>query len=227
MSSIRLFHMAVPGKLHARTFRCLWVLEELDARPFEVCMLTPGQPYAPQMREYGMQLATKLPALLMDGKEIGESGVICQLMAERFQSRNDLLGTESERVDRMQWAGFAETAIMLRVPYLQILMDPEKNMAAIRNEVIEPQKQIIAANLSRFESHFQSRGTPYLLESGFSIADAMCGWSLYTLHGLGIIDMNDGSSPLTQDYLERLQRRPAFIRTEKYAELAPGLYTQE
>ena len=219
--------MAVPGKLHARTFRCLWVLEELEVRPFEVCMVTPGQPYAPQMRDYGMQRATKLPALLMDDKEISESSVICQILAERFRHKKNLLGTEQERIERMQWVAFAETAMMLRVPYLPILMDPAKDMNAIREEVVEPQKQIIAANLARFEAHFNDRGTPYLLESGFSIADAMCGWSLYTLGALGLIDLSAGNSPLTHAYFTRLQARPAFIRTEQYAELSPGLYSQQ
>ena len=226
MPAIRLFHMAVPGKLQARTFRCLWTLEELEARPFEVCMVIPGQPYAPQMREYGMQRATKLPALFMDGKEISESAVICQVLAERFQSKKNLLGTEDERIERMQWMAFAETAMMLRVPYLPILMDPTKDMNAIRAEVIEPQKQIIAGNVARFEAHFGDHGTPYLLKSGFSIADTMCGWSLYTLTGLGLIDLREGNSPLTLAYFTRLQERAAFKRTEKYAELSPGLYTQ-
>ena len=219
--------MAIPGKLHARSFRCLWVLEELGVRPFEVCMLIHGQPYAPQMREYGMLQATKLPALLMNGKEIGESSVICQILAESFQSEKQLLGEDDERVERMQWMGFAETFMMLRVPYLATLMDPSSHITTIQNEVIEPQKQIIENNIEYFEAHFKDRQTPYLLRSGFSIADVMCGFSLNTFSILGVIALNPTKTPLTFEYLQRLRARPAFERTEKYAELAPGPHTQE
>lgn len=224
MPLIRLFHMAVPGRIHARTFRCLWLLEELEVTPFEVCMVTPGQPYVPQLREYGMRQVTKLPALSLDGQEIGESGVICQILAERFNEKINLLGNADERIELLQWIGFAETCVMLRVPYMPLLLDPSKDIDAIRTEVIEPQWQVLAGNIEKFESHFRERQSPYLMESGFSVADTMCGWSLYTFHSWGLMDLATGNSPLTLAYLERLRARPAFNRAEKYAELEPGLH---
>ena len=53
MSCPRLFHVAVPGVVHSRSFRCIWLLEELDVSDFEICMLYPGKPYVNQMRKYG------------------------------------------------------------------------------------------------------------------------------------------------------------------------------
>lgn len=225
MHPLRLFHMAVPGRIHARGFRCIWLLEELGVEDFELCMLRPGEPYAPQMREYGVRFATKLPTLLMDGAEIGESGVICQLLAERFQSTRNLLGASDERAELLQWIGFAETCVMLRLPLMPPLMDPTKNLAALREEVIAPQAQILAGNIERFEAHFVQTESPYLLASGFSVADVMCGWSLFTFNDWGLMDLAAGKSPLTDAYLQRMRSRPAFARALAYAELAPGLHT--
>ena len=227
MTNFRLFHMAIPGRIHARTFRCIWLLEELDVKPFEVCMVTPGQPYAPQMRKYGVQESTKLPTLVMDGREIGESGLICHLLAKRFRKTKDLRGTESEKIDLLQWMSFAETCIMLRVPLMPLLLDSEKTIDALRSEVIQPQRDILSGNIDRFESHFRIKEKPYLLASGFSLADIMCGWSLYTFHNWGLIELTPEESPLTLEYLERLKARPAFIQTEQYAELRPGLHVRD
>ncbi|MEM7466680.1 MAG: glutathione S-transferase family protein [Pseudomonadota bacterium] len=227
MHDIRLFHMAVPGRLHARTFRCLWLLEELAVKPFDLCMVTPGEPYVPVMREHGMRHLTKLPALLFDGQEVGESGVICQLLAECFQDKRNLLGAEDERLERLQWSAFAETCVMLRLPYKQKIMDSNTTLETIRAEVIAPQQEVLKGNIERFEAHFRDQNTDYLLKSGFSIADTMCGWSLYTFSNWGLFDINGEDSPLTLSYLERLRARPAFRRTEAYAELSPGLYTIE
>ena len=118
MSLIRLFHMAVPGRIHSRAFRCAWVLHELDVKNFEIFMLTPGQPYAPQMRAQGVRYSTKVPTLLINGQEISDSGVICRLLAEEHQSTLNLLGNKEEHLETMQWMGFAETCVSLRVPLM-------------------------------------------------------------------------------------------------------------
>ena len=224
MNSLRLFHMAVPGRIHARTFRCIWLLEELGVKGFEVCMLTPGEPYVPQLRKYGLQSATKLPTLEMDGQEISESGVICQLLAERFRTERNLLGTIEERTDLLQWIGFAETCVTLRVPLMPLLMDPTKRLDQLREEVIAPQWRVLEGNIERFEVHFRRHKSEYLLASGFSVADTMCGWSLFIFHDWGLMDLGAGKSPLTHAYLERLKARPAFQSAEKYAELDPGIH---
>ena len=92
----RLFHVAVPGFVQSRAFRCIWLLEELDIPDFEVCMLEPKSPYAPQMREFGVTDSHKVPTLQLDGLEVGESGVICQVLAETYQPT--LLGAPGERL---------------------------------------------------------------------------------------------------------------------------------
>ena len=134
MSCPRLFHVAVPGFVHSRSFRCIWLLEELDVRNFEICMLVPGKPYANQMREYGVRHSQKIPTLQLDGHEISESAVISQVLAERYENSRSLLGTATERIEALQWVAMAETCITFRIPLIPSLMNAGKSF--IKNAVI-------------------------------------------------------------------------------------------
>lgn len=220
----RLYHVAVPGFIHSRTFRCIWLFEELGVDDFEICMLDPRKPYAPQMRDYGVEHSHKIPTLQMDGQEISDSGVISQLVAEKYQSARRLIGLPEERLEMLQWVAMAETCITFRVPLLPSLMTEGKSASELYSQAIVPMRQVFAGNVARFESHFEERKTDYLLASGFSVADTMCGWSLHTFHSWGIMDLGTGTSPRTLGYLERLRARPGFENAEKYSEAAPGLY---
>ena len=224
MAYLRLFHMAVPGYGHSRAFRCLWLLEELQADDFDVCMLTPGQPYAPQMQKLGGIHSHKIPTLLIDGQEISDSGVISQVIAERYQKHHNLLGCPDEKLEMLQWLGMAETAITFRMPLLRKLMGNGEPMTDLKTEIIEPMKLVFKENVANFESHFETSGSDYLLKSGFSVADTMCGFSLHMGEFWELLDLNPASSPRTLAYLRRLQSRAAFKTTEKYADLAPGVY---
>ena len=224
MSCPRLYHVAVPGFVHSRSFRCIWLLEELGIDEFEVCMLEASEPYAPQMREYGVEHCHKVPTLQLNGQEIAESGVISQVLAETYQSERCLLGLPEERLELLQWMAMAETCITFRIPWLPALMNEETSLQELHSGVIRPMKQIFRDNVARFEARFAQAGSEYLLESGFSVADTMCGWSLHTFHTWGIMDLDTGSSPRSLAYLERLQERPAFKSAERYEEVPPGLY---
>ncbi len=146
------------------------------------------------------------------------------MVAERLGSDQSLLGARDERVELLQWVAMAETCITFRVPLMPTLMGTDTSCEDLRSGAIEPMRKVFEANIERFEKHFAAQQSDYLLRSGFSIADTMCGWSLFTFHGWGIMDLASGNSPLTLAYLERLQARPAFQRAEKYAAAKPGLY---
>ena len=64
----------------------------------------------------------------------------------------------------------------------------------------------------------------FLLRSGFSIADTMCGWCLNTMQSWQIMDLAVGRSPKTLAYLERLKSRSGFKSAEKYADVEAGIY---
>lgn len=226
LSTPRLYHVGVPGVVQSRAFRCIWLLEEIGVDDFEVVMVTPGQPYGPQLKRYGVRHSRKLPTLEFDGREITESGVICQLLAERYADDRSFLGHADERLELLQWIAMAETCITFRIPLLPTLMEPDQDLETIRSGAIEPMRAVFRDNIGRFEEHFEERGSDYLLASGFSAADAMCGWSLHTLHGWGIMDLSTGDSPRTLAYLERLRARPAFIEADRYASMPPGRYTR-
>ena len=103
-------------------------------------------------------------------------------------------------------------------------MAENQDLETLRAKAIEPMRLVFADNIARFEQHFERTGRDYLLASGFSVADTMCGWSLHTMHTWKIMDLAKGPSPKTLEYLERLRSRPAFANAEKYADVAPGLY---
>lgn len=187
-------------------------------------MLRPKDPYGPQMRQYGVRHSHKIPTLLIDDEEIAESGVISQVVAERFGTEKGLLGTPQEKLEVLQWIAMAETCITFRIPLIPALMNPEANRDDLKLKAIEPMWQVFAANVEMFEAHFRERRGDYLLKSGFSVADTMCGWSLFTFHSWGIMDLATGASPLTLTYLQRLQERPAFRRAEEYSQTQPGVY---
>ena len=224
MAMPRLYHVAVPDFVHSRAFRCIWLLEELGVDDYEVCMLVPGQPYGPQMRELGVESSRKVPTLEIDGAEYTDSGVISYVLAETVTSERPLLGAAKERWELREWVAMAETCITFRIPLLPTLMQPKPDLESLRSGAIEPMRVVFADNVARFEAHFANNGRDFLLASGFSLADTMCGWSLHTLHAWGVMDLATGDSPRTLDYLERLRARPGFVAAERYASLAPGRY---
>ena len=190
-------------------------------------MLNPLEPIASQMRNYGVMHSYKVPTLQLDGQEIVESGVIPQVLAEKYQTYCSLLGTPVERIEILQWVAMAETCITFRIPLFPSLMNEGKSLSELQSEVIQPMRRVFSENISRFEAHFEERKSDYLLESGFSVADTMCGWSLHTFHSWGIMNLDSEKSPKTLAYIERLQARPAFKSAEKYAETTPGLYGRD
>ena len=224
MSLPRLYHVAIPGFVQSRSFRCIWLLEELGVEDFEICMLNPKEPFADQMRAYGLLHSFKLPTLQLDDQEISESGVISQVIAEKYQTHRSLLGVPEERPEMLQWVAMAESCITFKITLLPSLMNDEKSLQELQSEVAQPMREVFRKNIALFESHFEFRKSDYLLASGFSIADTMCGWSLDTFHSWGLMDLDQGNSPKTLAYLRRLKARPAFKSAEKYAEAMPGLY---
>lgn len=224
MSKLRIFHVVIPNLVHSRAFRCIWLLEELGVSDFEVCLLDPKGSYQQQMNARGAHHSLKIPTLLMDGNEIGESSVITQLLAEKFQPQRNLLGEPDERIKLMQWVALAETSVTFRLPLVKKLMTFEDNMDTLKSDIINPMENVFENNIAYFEAHFEQQKSDFLLKSGFSIADTMCGWSLYTFHQWGLMDLSSGQSPRTFSYLKRLMQRPAFITTLNFADLTPGLY---
>ena len=101
-------------------------------------------------------------------------------------------------------------------------MNPDNGLAEIQTSAIEPMRAVFKANIAHFESHFEQHNNDFLLVSGFSIADTMCGWSLFVFHNWGLMDLATGDSTLPWAYLQRLRAPPGFAEAEKYGEAEPG-----
>jgi glutathione S-transferase len=98
-------------------------------------------PFTPQMRKYGVMRSKKIPTLQLDGHEISESGVISQVIAEKYQVHYSLLGTSDERPEMLQWIAIAETCITFRIRSLPSLMSDRKSLSELRSEVIQPMRR--------------------------------------------------------------------------------------
>ncbi|MDD9923811.1 MAG: glutathione S-transferase family protein [Boseongicola sp.] len=205
----KIFHVVIPGFAHSRSFRCIWLLEELGVE-YEVIMVQTGVPFREQMAPYGVTRSTKIPTMLFQGREIGESGVICQVLAEEFADQRSFLGTSDERLEMLEWVAFAESCITFLIPCWPVMLRPGSTVEELTKKAFNPMRRVIGRNVEHFEAHLGARGSEFLLESGLSIADMMCGYSLHSLDNWGLIDLSE--APHVTAYLERLRQREAFKR---------------
>ena len=184
----------------ARSFRILWLLEELGLE-FEVAQHSFFDKSLRGPDYLGLSPAGRVPALETGARAIFESGAIMQWLCER---EGALLGAPEERVDWLQWVHFAETIAVhianLTQQHIVLREDWMRSPTVMRLE---------AARLGK-TLEVVERGLvgDYLLASGFSAADiavsygAMIGQRFVSLDGL----------PRLRDWLGRLGDRAAFRR---------------
>ncbi len=184
----------------ARSFRILWLLEELGLE-FE---LAEHSFFDKSLRGPDYLLlspAGRVPALETGGRAIFESGAITQFLCER---EGALLGAPQERVDWLEWLHYAETIAAhvanLTQQHIVLREDWMRSPTVMRLE---------AARLGKtLEVVERGLAGDYLLPSGFSAVDiavsygAMIGQRFTSLDGL----------PRLRDWLARLGDRAAFRR---------------
>ena len=184
----------------ARSFRILWLLEELGLE-FE---LAEHSFFDKSLRGPDYLLlspAGRVPALETGGRAIFESGAITQFLCER---EGALLGAPQERVDWLEWLHYAETIAAhvanLTQQHIVLREDWMRSPTVMRLE---------AARLGKtLEVVERGLAGDYLLPSGFSAVGiagchgAVVGQRFTSLDGL----------PRLRDWLGRLGDRAAFRR---------------
>ena len=162
-----------------RSMRILWLLNELDLeyslriRPFDRSLRDP---------EYlSVSPAGRVPALVLDGDTIWESGAITEVLCERFPERG--LGRPPGDIDRpdfLTWLHFAETisqhAAALTQQHIFLREDGMRSPTIMRLEAARL-KKCYAAIEGRLSTPVENRD--YLLTSGFSAADIAVGQAVY------------------------------------------------
>jgi glutathione S-transferase len=191
-----------------RSMRILWLLNELDVeyslriRPFDRSLRDP---------EYlSVSPAGRVPALILDGETVWESGAITEVLCERFPERG--LGRPPGDIDRpdfLTWLHFAETishhAASLTQQHLFLREDSMRSPTVMRLEAARI-KKCYAAIEGRLSTPVENRD--YLLTSGFSAADISVGQAVYMARHFATFD----EFPEVMRWYGEITDREAFRR---------------
>lgn len=195
---IRLHHIPF-----SRSFRILWLLEEmaLDAE-LKHYSITDGSLRASEFK--AISPVGRVPALEIDGRTIYESGAIVEYLTEtRPEHGLGRLPGDDERVPYLEWLGFAETqASVLGSLNMQHLFMGDPTPAS--PVVLKLEAARLAATLKAMERTLGERD--WLLESGFSAADTMMGFNLFSAPYY--VDMERFENLAA--YRARIEARPAY-----------------
>ena len=206
----------------ARSFRALWVLEELGL-PYELKVLPfPPRVLAPAYLEVN-PLGT-VPAFFDGALRMTESAAICQYLAARHSPRGmDVALDEPEFGRYLNFLHFGEAT--LTFPQTLVLRytrfePPERRQP----QVAEDYARWFLARLRTLEPLLSAQ--PCLCAQRFTAADVSVGYALLVAQYLGLTER---FKPAVREYWERLQQREGYCRAlqaEQAAAAAQGVPAQ-
>lgn len=207
----------------ARSFRALWMLEELEL-PYTLHML-PFPPRALQRGYLEINPLGTVPLLIHGAARLTESAAICEYLAA-LHPRSELgVGAAEPAFGAyLNWLHmsdatltFAQT-LVLRYAHFE---PPERRHADVAQDYARwflARLRAVEAALSGSEAQ-----DAHLCAGHFTAADIAVGYALMLAEFLGLASR---WGPGTQRYWCRLQARPAFqraLRAEQAAALAQGV----
>lgn len=199
--------------MSARSFRALWMLEELGL-PYELKML----PFPPrtQARSYLEVNPLGTIPLMIDGNtRMTESAAICQyLCARTAPTEMQLEPVEDGYGDYLNFLHFGEAT--LTFPQTLVLrygrFEPEHRR---QPSVAEDYAKWFLARLRTLEVVLVQN--PYLCAGRFTAADVSVGYALLLAQHL---DLAPHFTPAVQAYWQRLQQRDGYQRAMRAQEIA-------
>ena len=209
--------------MSARSFRPLWMLEELGL-PYELKML----PFPPRVFDKGYLDINPLgtvPALIDGAARMTESAAICQYLATRpgAEGRDaplDVAANDPGYAAYLNYLHFGEAT--LTFPQTLLLryahFEPEERRSA---QVVEDYTKWFLARLRTLEPLLERQH--YLAAQRFTAADVSVGYALLLARHLGLAPR---FTPAVQAYWERLQARAGFQRAmaaQEAAAMAQGV----
>jgi glutathione S-transferase len=187
----------------ARSFRPLWLLEELGI-PYDLHML----PFPPRAlaRSFLQENPLGTVPLLVDGDtRITESAAICQYLAARHSPGVlDVQPTESAYGSYLNWLHMSDATLtfpqtlVLRYSYFE----PAERK---QPQVAEDYSRWFLARLRAVDAAVQQQD--YLCAGRFTAADVAVSYALMLAGHLGL---DAQFTPAVADYWARLQQRPGF-----------------
>lgn len=207
--------------INARSFRVLWMLEELGL-PYELKVL----PFPPRSRDEQYLEVNPLgtiPAFLDGDVWMSESAAICQYLAARHSPHTLDVGVdEADFGAYLNALHFGEAT--LTFPQTLILRygrfePPERRLA----QAAEDYTRWFLSRLRTLEPRLATR--EFLCAGRFTAADVSVGYALMLATDIGL---QDRFKPATLAYWQRLRTRPGFLRaleSQAHAALEQGVST--
>lgn len=201
--------LRIYGVPKSRTFRPLWVAEELGI-PYENVPVD-SREGAKRPEYLALNPVGKIPAIDDDGFRLSESLAITTYLVKRHGGPLQPASLRDE-ARAMQWALWGATEIEQPAVDLvnnRYVLPPERRDAALAQAAqarLERPLAVLEAQLA---------GSPYLLGGGFTVADLNVSSLLYTAW-FNKVDFS--RSPRIADWLERCLTRPAALRARKMRE---------
>lgn len=202
----------------ARSFRPLWMLEELEL-PYTLKML----PFPPRVlaKEYlEINPLGTIPAFFDGETRMTESAAICEYLAVRYgPTPLAVTPDEPDYGPYLNWLHFGEATLTfpqtLVLRYTQL--EPEERR---QPQVAEDYRRWFLGRLRLVRSVLETRD--YLVGNRFTAADVSVSYALLLAGNLGIEEALEGS---LAGYWARCSERPAFqraVRAENETPLAMG-----
>lgn len=192
----------------ARSFRCLWLLEEMK-QPYELkTMVFPPKVSTPEFLK--INPTGSVPAMQDGETTIFESAAILEYLATKYAG--DGLGVkmdESEYGPWLHWLHFGEASLttplatMLRYAYFE----PEERR---QPAVVADYREFFFNRLALLEKALD--GHDYLVADRFTAADICVAYALMLARMLGL---HKSFSPVMQDYWKRVTERPAYLAAKQ------------
>jgi glutathione S-transferase len=199
--------MKLYGYRNGRTLRALWVLEEAGAQyDYVEVDLFKGEARSPEFLK--LNPAGKVPVLVDEEHVITESAAICLHVAERFPTSGLLPPpATAARTECYKWISFVLTELdsaLWTIAKHRFALPKEKRVDAVLDTAAWEYgvaAKILADAIS---------GHSYIARNQFTVADIVAGHTLLWAKSARV----SIQSAALAEYLERLQRRPAFQRAQ-------------
>lgn len=214
---IQLFH-----SMSARSFRPLWMLEELG-QPYELIML----PFPPRTLSRSYLAINPLGTIpfLIDGQtRMSESAAICQYLCTKYApTQLEVSANEQGFGQYLNYLHFGEAT--LTFPQTLILRYAHFEPLARRQAgVAEDYAKWFLSRLKNLEQELTKNS--YLCENRFTAADVSVGYALMLA---GYLGLSSKFAPAVAIYWQRLQDREGFknaLKAQHQAALAQGVSTR-
>jgi glutathione S-transferase len=196
----------------ARSLRPLWALEEMDIE-YQLHVL-PFPPRFQQPDYLDVNPLGTVPFMLDGDTEMTESTGICHYLVEKYHRQDFSVQSEDPCYgDYLNWLYHSDATLTFpqSVFFRYAILEPEERR---QPKVAEDYRKWYLARLLRLNEHLDGR--EFLCCDRFTIADIAIAYALYLGEKIGI---NKDYEPQTQEYLDRMKDRPAFIRASSLSDL--------